>query len=117
MITHESIALDTSDPQVLRVDYVQMDDDIDMGGKLIFDRANIEYVLKEVEACCEHDYAETTAQVGPDHLRVYQSGPDQRPIVNVLCKREAPPHAGLSGLMMTIPYAKKLVELLRGIGN
>jgi len=119
VITHESLALDTSDPQVVRVNYVQLDDGIDMGGKLVFDRANLGYVIKEVQAASGYTYEKTEAQVGPDHFRIYQSGSDQQPIVNVLVRREKSlPHGGLTGVMMTIPYAKKLVELLTGIeGN
>ena len=118
MITHETISVDTSDAEVIRVNYVQIDNGIDMGGKLVFDRSNVAYVAQQVEAACESNYVATEAQQGKDHLRIYQSGSDQQSIVNVLCKRDpAGPHGGLSGLMMTIEYAKKLVALLRAVKN
>ena len=115
MITSETLSLEEPDGGVLVVRYVQIDNGIDMGGKLVIDRANGDYVAKEVEACIAYDYAGTEVQLGTDHLRIYSSGSDQRSFVNVLCRRDGPePWGGLSGLMLTVSAAQQLAELLRG---
>lgn len=115
VITTETLSLEIPDGGLLLVRYVVVENGIDMGGKLVLDRANGEYVAGELEACCEYDYAGTEVQRGPDHLRIYQSGSDQRSIVNILCRRDAAlPHGGLSGLMLTVPAARQLAKFLRG---
>jgi hypothetical protein len=110
VISHESLALVLEDPNVVRVDYVQLDGRVDMGGKLFVSRANLAYVAEQLEAACAPDYAATDVQRGPERLRVYGSGSDQQPIVNILCNREP---GGLSGLMLTIASAQKLAAMLR----
>lgn len=119
MITQESIDLDTSDASVVRVRYVQMDDGIDMGGELVIDRATVPYLVEQVEACAtKYPYPQTTAKIGNDELRIYASGSDQMPIVNVINRRpEGGKAGGLYGLMMTEAYAKRLVGLLRVLRN
>ena len=119
MITHESIDLDTSDAAVVRVRYVQMDDDIDMGGELVIDRATVPYLVEQVDACANvYPYPQTSAKVGTDELRIYASGSDQMPIVNVINRRpEGGKAGGLYGLMLTVPYAQRLVGLLRALRN
>lgn len=112
VITYESLSVDTQEPGVVRVRYVQLDGGIDMGGTLVFDRANLAYFAAELAACGEHDYERTERQCGRDHVRIYQSGSDQQSFVNVLCRQEG---GGLSGLILTIPYAMGLAGLLRGL--
>jgi hypothetical protein len=112
VITSESIDVDSSDPAVIKVTYVQMDDGIDMGGKLSIDRATVPYLVDQlVAATTQYGFPGSDAQVGPDALRVYESGPEQAPIMNVIHERDG----RVYGLMLTVPYARKLVDLLRAL--
>lgn len=114
MITSESIDVDSSDPRVIHVTYVQMDDGMDMGGKLSIDRSTAPYVVDQlVAATTQYGFPGSEAQVGPDALRIYESGPEQAPIINIINKRDGKTY----GLMLTVPYAKKLIDLLRNLRN
>lgn len=118
MICGEELSIDTSDATVIRVRYVQIDGKFDMGGSLVFDRANRTYIAEQLEACCSLDYAGTETQLGPDHLRIYQSGADYCPTINILCRRDGQAvHAGLSGLMLTAAYALRLSAMLRELAG
>lgn len=112
MITREALSLEPGDERIVRVTYVQMDDGLDMGGTLIVSRANASWLAGELVACAERHgaYDAVDVQRGEDHVRVYASGSDQQPIVNVLVRR---PESGLSGMMLTLPYAIELAGLLR----
>ena len=111
MITNESLTFDRTEGDVVRARYVQIEDGIDYGGTLTIDRGNAAYVAEQLAACArEHGYRQTDAERGRDAIRVYASGPDYRPIVNVIVSRTD----GVgSALMLTVPYAQKLADELR----
>ncbi|NVB77368.1 MAG: hypothetical protein HOV81_03150 [Kofleriaceae bacterium] len=119
MITAESIDVDSSDPAFVRVRHVQIEDGVDMGGTLVIERASATHLADQLEAATtQYGYPGSETKLGADELRVYESGPEQRPIVNVINRRAAAaPNGGVYGLMMTAPYAKQLAKLLRALRN
>lgn len=114
-ITSESISVDRSDPNFISVLYVQVQDGLDMGGRLMLERKSLPLIVAMLAQNLNADGSPPIEfQCGYDSFRIYESGSDQQPIINVLNRRpEAVPHSGLTGLMMTTQAAKFLLDLLR----
>ena len=115
MITTDVISIDASEPDFVKVHYVQLDDGIDMGGRLCIERESVPTVVELLHACLNtYAFPETERRCGHDTFVVYESGPEQRPITNILNRRppDGMPHGGLSGLMMTRSAAEDLVKQL-----
>lgn len=117
MISHEDLTLDDSDRTFVRVTYVQIDKGIDMGGTLLVDRALAAALAERIEAVMSRTEREVDVELGKgERLRIYESGSDQCPILNVTWRRPpSHPSPGLSGLMLTMPYAERLVRALEGV--
>lgn len=113
----ETIALDTSDPQVVRVLYTRVATaKVTVENTLVLDRASVPFVIEHLGAIVDDPGSRPpiTQQVGPDNLRIYESGDPDRPFFNVHNRRAADgPYPGLSTIGASHVYAKKLVELLR----
>jgi hypothetical protein len=114
LITHDAISVDASQPGFVNVNYLQVDDGIDMGGRLCIERESIPTVIEMLHACLTvYAFPETKCRCGHDTFRVYESGPEQHPIINILNRRpDGVPHNGLSGLMMTKSATADLLEQL-----
>ena len=117
MIIKESVSVDASESGFICVNYVQVDDGLDMGGRLLFERKSVTLITALLYTCPNvHDFPEVECRCGDDAFRVYGSGSDQRPIINILNRRpDGAPHGGLAGLMLTTPAAKTLFEQLRAL--
>lgn len=117
MITVDSISVDTSEPNFVNVYYVQLDDGIDMGGRLCIELQCVPTITGMLYACLNLDVSQKSErQCGQDSLRVYESGSEQQPITNILNRRpDGAPHAGLTGLMMTRPAAEELLKQLLAV--
>lgn len=114
MITVDSISVDTSEPDFVNVHYVQLDDGIDMGGRLCIELKSVPTVIEMLDVCL-HTYApnQIERECGHDSLRVYESGADYQPITNILNRRpDGVLHSGLTGLMMTRSAAEELLKQL-----
>jgi hypothetical protein len=124
VIVHEALSLDTSDPALLRVRYVQVHDGAhsgglvhDVGGTLLVEAAAVPWLVAELAACLTtYGYPGAETAVGRSRIHVFESGPEQAPIVHVISRR---PDAdgGASALGLTRAAARQLVELLRGSGR
>jgi hypothetical protein len=114
MITEDVISVDASEPGFVKVTYVQMDDGIDMGGRLCIERASVPPLVEMLAECLNvRGRGEIERRCGDDSFRVYESGSDWRSFYNVLNRRaEGAPNGGLSGLMMTRSAAEDLVKRL-----
>jgi hypothetical protein len=114
-LAKESVSVDTSEPGFISVNYVQLDDGLDMGGRLLLERKSVPLIVALLHACLNVDaFPGVECQCGDDALRVYGSGSDQQPIINILNRRsDGVPHGGLTGLMMTVPATEALFEQLR----
>src|ERR1044072_9957204 len=99
MITVDSISVDTSEPNFVNVTYLQLDDGIDMGGRLCIELKSVPTMIEMLYACINIPDSKTSErQCGYDSLRVYESGSDQQPITNILNRRpDKAPHDGLTG--------------------
>ena len=117
MITVDSISVDTSEPDFVNVSYVQLDDGIDMGGRLCLELESVPTMLEMLYACLNiRDSNSSERQCGYDSFRVYQSGAEQQPITNILNRRpDGAPHGGLTGLMLTRPAAEELLKQLLAV--
>lgn len=118
MIVSESYTIDTSDPNFIHINYVQVwDRGSNMGGPMWFERKNLPWVVQNLQACLTtYAFPEATHQSGQDTLKVFESGHEQAPITNLRNRRpEGAPHAGVYALMMTKPTAEKLVKELAAI--
>ena len=117
MITKESVSVDAAESGFISVNYVQVDDGLDMGGRLLFERKSVTLIIALLYTCLNvHAFPEVECRCGDDAFRVYGSGSGQRPIINILNRRpEGVPHGGLTGLMLTAPATKALFEQLRAL--
>src|SRR5215203_6790639 len=117
MITVDSISVDTSEPNFVNVYYVQLDDGIDMGGRLCIELKSVPTVIEVLYACLNIcDSGTSERQCGHDSFRVYESGSDQRPVTNILNRRpDGASHGGLTGLMMTRSAAEELLKQLLAV--
>lgn len=114
MITNESISVDASEQFFFTVRYTQLDDGIDMGGRLYFERTSVYTIIELLNAYFGiNTFPEITCQCGHDNFRFYESGSDQQSFINLLNKRpDGVSKSGLSGLMLTKSAARKLFSEL-----
>ena len=114
MITNESISIDTSDQFFFTIHYIQLDDGIDMGGRLWFERKSIYTIIELLNAYLAlKDFPENACQCGDDNFRFYESGSDQQTIISILNKRsDGTAKSGLSGVMLTKNAARELISKL-----
>jgi hypothetical protein len=117
MITEDTVTVETSEPGFVKVRYVQLDDGIDMGGRLCFEQASVSTVIEILSRCLNiHDQAQIERRCGNDSFRVYGSGHEQRPFYNILNRRpDAAPNGGLTGLMMTGSATEDLLKQLSAL--
>jgi hypothetical protein len=81
MITVDSISVDTSESNFVNVHYVQLDDGIDMGGRLCIELQSVPTITEMLYACLNIYVSKTSERrCGHDSFRVYESGSDQQPI-------------------------------------
>jgi hypothetical protein len=114
LITYESVSVAASEPGLVTVHYAQLDDGLDMGGRLCIERQSVPAVVELLHACLNvYGFPATARRCGHDNFRVYESGPEQRPFYNIFNRRpEGVPHGGLSGLMLTRAAAEELLARL-----
>lgn len=114
LISKESLSVDASEPGFISVHYVQLDDGLDMGGKLLLERKSVPLIVALLHASLNiYPFRGVECRCGEDAFRVYGSGSDQQPIINILNRRpDGLPHGGLTGLMMTTAAAEALFEQL-----
>ncbi|HEX8370054.1 MAG TPA: ankyrin repeat domain-containing protein [Pyrinomonadaceae bacterium] len=114
MITEDTISLDTSESGFVKVQYVQIDDGIDMGGRLCIEQASVLPLVEMLGQCLNiYGQGEIERRCGNDSFQVYESGHEMRPFYNILNRRaDDAPNSGLSGLMMTKSAAEDLISQL-----
>ena len=114
VISKESVSVDASEPGFISISYVQLDDGIDMGGRLLIERKSLPLITALLHASLNvYAFTEVECRCGEDAFRVYGSGSDQQPIINILNRRpDGATHCGLTGLMMTTPAVEALLEQL-----
>ncbi|MEO6588410.1 MAG: ankyrin repeat domain-containing protein [Pyrinomonadaceae bacterium] len=114
MITVDEIFVDTSESGFVKINYIQTDDGIDMGGRLCIEQASVPKIIKTLHGLLNnYGQGKVEFDCGNDSFRIYESGPDQQLIYNTLNRRaEGVSNSGLTGLMMTGFAAKDLIKQL-----
>lgn len=118
-IVRESIAVDAAEPGFIHVVQQRVKDTgQDIGGQIWFERANLRWVVDTLRAClATYGFPETVQQSGQDSLKVFESGPEQQPVVNLFNVRPAEaPHGGVYARSMSRQVAEQLAEQLAKIG-
>lgn len=114
-ILKEAYSIDTSEPGFVHVTYTQLvDNGVDMGGQMWFERANLPWVVDALKTCVQtYGAAKTSTQAGQDSLSVAESGHEQQPFVNLRNRRPADAaHPGAFTVALTKPLAVKFVDEL-----
>ncbi len=117
-IIRESYSIDVSDPGVIYIHHVRIKDTgADRGGKMWFDRQNLPWVVNTLRSCLTvYAFPRTAVNSGDDSLKVFESGDEQAPIINLVNTRaDGAPHAGTYALLMSKPIAEQLLDELAAI--
>jgi hypothetical protein len=117
-IVKESCSIDVADPGFVHVIHERIKDTgQDIGGQLWFERASLPWVVTTLRAClATYAFPETTTQLGDDSLKVFESGPEQAPVINLFNVRPGTAaHGGVYARSMSRPVAEALVDQLATI--
>ncbi|GAB4562630.1 MAG: hypothetical protein Tsb0020_11050 [Haliangiales bacterium] len=118
MIVQESISVATDDPEFIHIAHVQIENNgVDMGGPMWFERASLGWICDQLDACLEaYGFPGAETQSGDDALKVYESGPEQAPFVNLRNRRpKDATHGGVYVLMLSDPTARDLHSQLAAL--
>lgn len=118
-IVKETVTVDASEPGFVHLVQQRVKDTgQDIGGQLWFERAHLRWVVDTLRAClATYGFPETTTQGGQDSLKVFESGPEQAPVVNLFNVRpKDAPHGGVYARSMSREAAEQLVEQLAALG-
>jgi hypothetical protein len=114
-ILKESYSIDTSVPGFVHVQYTQLvDNGVDMGGHMWFERANLPWVVDALKTCINvYATPRVALQAGQDSLSVSESGHEQQPFIGLRNRRPADaPHPGAFAVSLTKPLATQFVDEL-----
>ena len=112
-IQSETYSIDVSEPDFVHVHQVRVKDNgKDIGGHIWFERANLEWVVRTLRASVStYAFPETTTRAGNDSLKVFESGHEQAPVINLFNVRpDGVPHGGVFARTFGKPVAAKLAE-------
>jgi hypothetical protein len=118
-IVKESITVDAAEPGFVHVVQERVKDTgQDIGGQIWFERANLRWVVDALRAClATYGYPETALQSGQDSLKVFESGPEQAPVINLFNVRpKDAAHGGVYARSMSRQVAAQLADQLAAIG-
>lgn len=118
MIKQESYSIDTSENGFIHIHHVQIEDTgVDMGGHMWLERGNLAWAVDSLQTCLStYGFPGVETQSGQDHLKVFESGAEQAPIINLRNRRpKDAPHGGVYALMMSKPIAEKLTRELAAL--
>lgn len=118
-IVKETVTVSTPEPGFVHVVQSRVKDSgQDIGGQLWFERENLPWVIATLRAClATYGFPETAVQRGGDSLKVFESGPEQEPVVNLFNVRpKDAPHGGVYARTMSRSVAEQLVEQLAALG-
>jgi hypothetical protein len=119
-IRKETVAVDEAEPGFVHVSHQQIiqDSGRDMGGELWFERDHVRWVIDKLRGqLTTYAFPEAELQHGRDRLRVWESGPEQQPFINVFNTRpEDAPRGGMFALSISRPVAEQLLAQLDALG-
>lgn len=117
-IQSETYSIDVFEPGFVHVHQVRVKDNgKDIGGHIWFERANLGWVVDTLRACVgTYAFPETATRAGDDSLKVFESGHEQAPVINLFNVRpDGAPHGGVFARTFGKPVAERLVEDLAAI--
>ena len=117
-IVRESFAIATQPGFVHIVHDRIKDTGQNIGGQIWFERASLRWVIDTLRAClATYGFPETTTQGGQDSLKIFESGPEQAPVINLFNVRpKDAPHGGTYARTMSRPAVHQLIEKLEALG-
>jgi hypothetical protein len=108
----ELYTIDTSEPGFIHIHHVDREESgLDMGGHIWFERGSLPWVVDTLRACTTtYGFPESVTRIGQDSLKVFESGAEQAPYINLFNVRPADArHGGIFARSFSKPLAKKLV--------
>lgn len=114
-IISDTYVMDASEEGFVRIDYSSQRATAagphEFKATLWFERANLGWLIEALEACVSvYGLAEQSTTSGRDTLRIYESGPEPAPYINLENERaEDAPHGGFQWFAMSKPLARKLI--------
>ena len=114
----ESIEVDLADAVLVRVHHVsRRASGVDMGGRLVFERAALAQLVAAVELQAKHNRTpDQDFVVGNDDISVFGSGHEMSPLVNITVRRDKElPGGGLYNVILSESVANELVAKLRAL--
>lgn len=118
-VIKESVAIDTAEPGFIHVIHQRIKDTgKDISGQIWFERANVRWVIDTLRSClATYAFPEAAVQLGQDSLKVFESGPEQAPVINLFNVRPKDArHGGAYARSMSRQVAEQLAEQLAAIG-
>ena len=115
-MSRRSETIDVSaEGDLVRVEYHEIrDSGHDLGGVLWVERPSVSWLADALESGLDvHPFPEVSESRGDDNLRLYESGPEQAPVINIINRRaKEASNGGLCGVNVSVDVARKLLTLL-----
>ncbi|HTE55670.1 MAG TPA: hypothetical protein VK698_32670 [Kofleriaceae bacterium] len=114
----ETYTIDTSEPGFIGIRQVKVKEDgTDLSDHLWFERDSLSWVVDTLRAAISnYGFPRTETTIGKDSLRVFESGHEQAPYINLFNLRPADaPHGERFALAFSKQLVDKLVDQLAGI--
>jgi hypothetical protein len=117
-IVSDSYVLDLAQPEFIHIDYSSLRStaagEHELKASLWFERRNLHWLVEALRACiATYGLPESRAASGHDSLRVYESGPEPTPYINLENERsKGAEHGGFQWFAMSKPLAKRLSDEL-----
>jgi hypothetical protein len=115
-VANESITVDCPEPGLIHVHHVDVrDSGVDMGGPLWFSRDNLPWLIEQLQAVLTtYGFEDVIEERGDDSFKVFESGPEQAPVINIQNRRpKGGDHGGMFALLMSKPIAQSLLDQLQ----
>lgn len=118
-IVKESVTVAAAEPGFVHVVQERVKDTgQDIGGQLWFERAHVRWIVDTLRAALEtYGFPETVHRGGQDDLKIFESGPEQEPVINLFNVRpKDAPHGGVYARSLSRRVAAQLVDQLAALG-
>lgn len=113
-IITDSYSITLDDPGLIRIEYRSRRDTaagpLTRNTSIWFERTNLRWLVESLRQCITiYGQPELSTQQGNDHLKVFESGPEPAPYINVENKRpDGVEHPGFTWFAMSKPLAEEL---------
>ncbi|HEX7046218.1 MAG TPA: hypothetical protein VF275_01420 [Gammaproteobacteria bacterium] len=117
-VERELISASIEANRLVRIRHAQIDTGQDMGGQLWLEAQHARWVTDNLRICMEtYAFAPVDLRDGEDHLRIFESGHELAPVINLRNRRaNEAAHGGVYALMMSRGIAVQLARALHALG-